>query len=77
MQAYATSCGEDFWGSMEFFEDSPEVDQTVKVLEELGFQPFSWSTVRLEKELTVTPPQPDLPKKFAIRPLHGITEAAT
>jgi mycothiol synthase len=74
MQGYAARSGEDFWGSVEFFEDAPGVGQTIKVLESLGFQPFRWSTVRLEMELTETPIQPELPDGFSVRPLRGMSE---
>ena len=74
MQMFATRSGEGFWGSVEFFEDMQGVDQTIKVLEDLGFQPFNWSTVRLEKDLAESPPLPDLPNGYAIRPLRGLAE---
>ena len=46
---YAKRTGEEFYGSVEFFEDSPKVEQRVDYLEALGFQEFDWSTVRFDK----------------------------
>ena len=71
---YAKRTGEEFYGSVEFFEDSPKVEQRVDYLEALGFQEFDWSTVRFEKNFNQGLPQPQLPEGFAIRPLRGTAE---
>lgn len=74
MLAYAKRTGEEFWGSVEFFEDSPNAAQTIKNLEAVGFAPFDWSIVRFELGLLQELPEAQLPAGYSIRPLHGMRE---
>ena len=76
MNAYATRSGEDFWGSFEFFADAPGAEQTRHALEAQGFQPFTWSTLRLTLDLRQELAPPELPAGFQVRPLAGAAEAA-
>lgn len=74
MMSYAQRSGEEFWGSVEFFADSPGVEQTIDHLKQLGFQKFDWSTVRMQIDFDQSLPQPQLPAGFTIRPLLGSAE---
>ncbi len=74
MRAYSKSTGESFWGSVEFFENTPNVEKTVDNLTRLGFEKFNWSTIRFEIALDQETPKPQLPDGFAIRPLIGKSE---
>jgi ribosomal protein S18 acetylase RimI-like enzyme len=74
MLAYAQRTGESFWGSVEFFEDTPNAARTVENLGTLGFQKFKWSTLRFEIALDQEMPRAQLPDGFQIRPLAGIGE---
>jgi hypothetical protein len=76
MWSYARRTGDEFYGSVEFFEDPPKAEQTVHHLETLGFEQFDWSTVRLEMDLHQGLPRPQLPEGFAIRPFRGSVEVA-
>jgi hypothetical protein len=69
MKSYAQRSGDEFWGSVEFFADTPGVAQTIDHLIQLGFQKFDWSVIRLEIDLDQELPQPQLPAGFTIRPL--------
>lgn len=77
MQRYSQQSGEEFWGSVELFEDTPHLEQTRAHLEVLGFKPFSWSTVRLAIDLEQSLLKPELPEGFGIRPLRGSSEVGT
>ena len=72
--SYAKRTADDFYGSVEFFEDTPNAEQITGHLEALGFQKFDWSTVRFEMDLQQETPLPQLPKGFTIRPLRGRAE---
>ena len=74
MQGYAKRTGEEFYGSVELFEDTPKAAQTIAHLESFGFQPFDWSTVRFAIDLRHDLPQPQLPAGFTVRPLRGHAE---
>ena len=74
MKKYAQRAGESFWGSVELFATTPNIDQTQHHLEALGFQKFDWSTLRFELDLQQTLPQPTLPQGFTVRPLRGLSE---
>lgn len=74
MRSYARRSGEQFWGSIEFFEDAPDSEQTKAHLKGLGFKKFDWSTDRFEMELGIELAQPQIPEGFAIRPLRGASE---
>jgi ribosomal protein S18 acetylase RimI-like enzyme len=74
MKDYAASIGDDFYGSVEFFENTPGVDQTVLSLESLGFREFDWSIVRFEKDLDQGLPRVNIPDGYLIRPLAGREE---
>jgi GNAT superfamily N-acetyltransferase len=71
MKRYARRAGEQFYGSVEFFEDAPQAGQRVNYLERLGFQKFDWSIIRFAIDLQQDLPQPQLPAGFTIRPLRG------
>ena len=74
MKMYSCRTGEEFWGSVEIFEDNPNVSQTIKNLETVGFKPFDWSVFRFELELSQEIQSGQVPKGFTIRPLHGENE---
>jgi len=74
MMAYAKRSGEDFYGSVEIFEDAPGVEQTIENLLSLGFEKFDWSILRFEKNLQKETQQPQLPEGYSIRPLRGKAE---
>lgn len=74
MMEYTKRTGEEFYGSVEFFEDMPNAEQTIANLTELGFKKFGWSIIRFEKDLNQEFPMPELPDGFAIRPLRGEAE---
>lgn len=74
MLAYSKRSGESFWGSVEFFEDTPNAERTIDNLTSLGFEKFDWSTIRFDIALDQGTPQPQLPDGFAVRPLDGISE---
>jgi len=71
MWKYACLTREEFWGSVEIFEDTPNISQTIQNLEAVGFTPFDWSTIRFELELSREMPPAQLPKGYTIRPLRG------
>jgi ribosomal protein S18 acetylase RimI-like enzyme len=77
IKSYSRRIGEEFYGSVEFFEDMPKAEQTADHLEALGFMKFDWSTVRFEIDLHRDLPRPQLPKGFTIRPLRGNAEVET
>lgn len=71
---YGKRTGGEFYGSVEIFEDTPYIDQTIGHLEALGFQKFDWSTVRFSIDMNQELPPPQLPEGFTIRPLRGSAE---
>ncbi|MEM7117420.1 MAG: N-acetyltransferase [Chloroflexota bacterium] len=74
MQRYATRANESFYGSVEFFANTPNHEQTLASLQALGFQKFDWSVLRLAIDLSQPLPQPTLPAGLVVRPLHGLDE---
>jgi ribosomal protein S18 acetylase RimI-like enzyme len=74
---YSMRTGEEFFGSVELFEDTPKIEQTLDYLGSLGFKKFDWSTVRLEIDLNQGFPEHQTPEGFSIRPLHGKAEVET
>ena len=74
MTGYSQRSGEDFWGSVEIFKDTPNLSQTLRNLEAAGFTPFDWSTLRFELDLSVQLPPAQLPEGYHIRPLQGESE---
>ena len=74
MMKYSKRTGEEFWGSVEIFEDTPNAEQTIKTLDALGFAKFDWSTIRFELDLHQELPKAQLPDGYKIRPLHGKDE---
>lgn len=76
MLNYACRTGEEFWGSVEVFEDTPNAAQTIRNLEAVGFVAFDWSILRFEAELGGDPPAFQLPPGYAIRPLRGESEVS-
>ena len=74
MMAYSKQTGEDFYGSIEFFEDTPNVERTVEHLETLGFNKHAVSTFRFEIDLHQEFPQCQLPNAYIIRPSRGKTK---
>jgi hypothetical protein len=76
MRSYAQRAGDEFWGSVELFADTPGAAQTIDHLIQLGFQKFDWSVIRLEIDLDQELPEPQLPAGFTIRPLRGEAEVA-
>ncbi len=74
MEQYANRSGENFWGSIEFFADTPRAEQTVENLDALGFTKFDWSTLRFELDLQQELPAAPVPAGYKIRPLRGKTE---
>lgn len=77
MANYSKRTGEDFWGSVEIFEDNPHAPQTIKNLEAVGFAPFDWAIIRFELDLSEQLPQVQLPVGYKIRPLQGMSEVQT
>jgi ribosomal protein S18 acetylase RimI-like enzyme len=74
MMVYGNRTGEDFYGSVEFFENASNTEQTIETLVLLGFEKFDWSTIRFEIDLHQDFPRPQLPDGYMIRPLHGKSE---
>jgi ribosomal protein S18 acetylase RimI-like enzyme len=74
MHKYAWRTEEEFWGSVEIFEDSPNAGATIKNLEAVGFTPFEWSIFRFELDLTQKLAPVQLPKGYKVRPLQGESE---
>jgi ribosomal protein S18 acetylase RimI-like enzyme len=74
MLAQAKRSAENFYGSVELFEDTPNIEQTIVHLEALGFEKFDWSILRFEKDLSQPLAAPELPDGFSIRPLRGEAE---
>ena len=74
MLKYSKHTGEEFWGSVEIFEDTPLAARTIKNLEAAGFTPFDWSILRFELDLSRELPPAQLPAGYKIRPLHGTGE---
>lgn len=77
MLKYANHTGEEFKGSVELFEDTPNAAQTIYNLQAVGFTPFDWSIYRFELELSGELPAEQLPKEYKIRPLQGKSEVQT
>jgi mycothiol synthase len=74
MMEYTKRTGKEFYGSVEFFEDTSNVELTIANLTALGFKKFDWSIIRFEKDLNQELPVPELPDGFSIRPLRGAEE---
>lgn len=74
IKSYSMRTGEVFYGSVGFFADAPNAEQTIGYLDTLGFQKFDWSTIRFEIDLQQDLPQPQLADGYAIRPLRGSAE---
>jgi len=74
MMVYSKRTGKSFWGSVEFFENTPNAEKTIDNLTSLGFEKFDWSTIRFEIALDQDSPQPQIPDGFAIRPFMGNSE---
>jgi ribosomal protein S18 acetylase RimI-like enzyme len=77
MMSYSRHTGEAFYGSVEFFENIPNIEKTIENLTSLDFEKFNWSTIRFEIELDQEFPSPQLPNGFKIRPLAGKDEVDT
>ncbi|MCP5094176.1 MAG: GNAT family N-acetyltransferase [Chloroflexi bacterium] len=78
MKSYAQRTGDEFYGSVEFFADTPDAQKTIVHLEKLGFQKFDWSIFRYTLDLAAQDlrlPQP--PDGFHVRPLKGASEVNT
>jgi len=76
MLLYSRRTGEEFWGSVEMFEDTPKAGQTIGNLEALGFAKFDWRIIRFELDLLQELPKVQVPHGYKIRPLHGMEEVA-
>jgi mycothiol synthase len=74
MRAYGQRTGAAFQGTVECFEDTPKIEQTVAHLADLGFQPLPWSVVRFERLMQHDVPPPELPNGYRIRPLRGSSD---
>jgi len=74
MLNYACRTGEEFWGSVEIFEDTPNIAQTIENLETIGFKKFDWSIFRFEFDLDQKLPQEYLPEGYQMRYLQGESE---
>lgn len=74
MMHYARQSGEEFYGSVELFENTPEAGRTITHLKALGFEKFDWSIIRFQKDLDQELPQPQLPEGYSIRPFRGESE---
>jgi ribosomal protein S18 acetylase RimI-like enzyme len=74
MLKYSFRTGEEFWGSVEIFEDTPNASRTIKNLEAVGFAPFDWSIYRFELDLAQELSPVPLPKGYKVRSLHGESE---
>lgn len=74
MKSYAQRIEGDFYGSVEFFADSPNSQSLIDTLLHLGFKPFDWSILRFEIDLRGEISQPKLPAGFTIRPLQEKSE---
>ena len=74
IMAYSKRTGEDFHGSIEFFENTPNVERTVEHLDALGFKKHDGSTIRFEIDLHQKLPKHKLPDGYFIRPSRGKTE---
>jgi ribosomal protein S18 acetylase RimI-like enzyme len=74
MTAYSKRTGEDYYGAIEFFENTPNVEQTVEHLEALGFKKHAESTFRFEIDLHQEFPQHQLPNGYIVCPSRGKTE---
>jgi len=74
MLDYGARTGEEFWGAVELFEDTPNAASTIEHLESLGFREFDWSIVRFSISLDRDIPEPEMPEDYTVRPLRGRTE---
>lgn len=74
MMAYSRRTRDAFYGSVEFFENTPNIEKTVENLTSLGFKKFNWSTVRFKFDLDQENPPNQLPDGFTIRAFAGETE---
>jgi ribosomal protein S18 acetylase RimI-like enzyme len=75
MQAYADRTGESFNGTIEYYEDTPGLEKTVKNLTALGFSAVDWSVYRYSLDLAQNFPQPRVADGYAVRSLKGSSEA--
>jgi ribosomal protein S18 acetylase RimI-like enzyme len=66
----------DFYGSVEIFDDTPQIEQTIANLKAQGFKEFDWSILRFEMELKPEVPNPELSDGYTIRPIKGKEEVA-
>lgn len=74
MMDYAEYTGEGFCGSIELFENTPQIYRTLTYLESLGFREFDWHIARLERDLDQELPSLMVPEGYQIRPLRGVEE---
>jgi ribosomal protein S18 acetylase RimI-like enzyme len=74
MMVYSKRSGEEFYGSVEFFENTSDAQRTAEILTSMGFTRFDWSTIRFEIMLDQELPIPQLPDGFTIRTLAGISD---
>lgn len=74
MTAYARRSGAAFDGAVELFEDTPQIERTVKHLAALGFQQLDWSTIRFEIDARHAVAPPQLHAGYRIRPWGGTAE---
>jgi ribosomal protein S18 acetylase RimI-like enzyme len=74
MIAYARRAGEPLNGAIEFFEDTPRIEQTIEHVSALGFKKLDWSVVRFEIGLDRAFPDYQLPDGYSIRPSSGRQE---
>ncbi|MEM7333688.1 MAG: GNAT family N-acetyltransferase [Chloroflexota bacterium] len=74
MIQYANRTGDEFWGSVEIFDDDPYFKETELVLESLGFKKFDWHMIRLELDLTNQLTEVVLPDGFKLRPYNPTTD---
>lgn len=74
IKKYSELNKKEFYGCVEFFENMPEAEKTIDLLEQLGFYKLDWSTPHFKFDLDQDLPQPKLPAGFTIRPFHGSSE---
>lgn len=76
MQSYADRTGESFAGTIEYYEDTPNLDKTVATLTDLGYKPIDWSVYRYSLDLMQEVPEPNVADGYVVRALKGAEEAA-
>jgi len=77
MQAYSKRTGDEFSGSAEIFENTPNAIGTINNLEAVGFAQLDWSIIRFELDLFQDLPDAQLPDGHKIQPLRGMSENQT